>query len=202
MSYIVWHPTKISKQQRSSIKSQKPCLLWFTGLSGSGKSTIANAVDEYLHAEGYHTYVLDGDNVRHRLNKDLGFSEADRVENIRRIGEVSNLFVDAGMIVMSAFISPFESDRGMVRKMLEKGEFVEVYVNTPLEVCESRDPKGLYKEARAGRIKHFTGISSPYDSPSQAEIEINTAELTIKECTEKVIDYMVRQKLIHKISNH
>ncbi|MGI9281236.1 MAG: adenylyl-sulfate kinase [Endozoicomonas sp.] len=198
MENIVWHPHKVSKEARSNLKSQKPCLIWFTGLSGSGKSTVANAVDDLLHEQGYHTYVLDGDNVRHRLNKDLGFSDDDRVENIRRIGEVSNLFVDAGLIVLSAFISPFTSDRRMVRDMLPEGEFIEVFVNTPLEVCEQRDPKGLYQKARAGEIKNFTGIDSAYEVPENPEIIIDTAELNLKECAQLVLDYLIEKKLLQK----
>ncbi|WP_422409233.1 MULTISPECIES: adenylyl-sulfate kinase [unclassified Endozoicomonas] len=198
MENIVWHPHKVSKEARSKLKSQKPCLIWFTGLSGSGKSTVANAVDDLLHERGYHTYVLDGDNVRHRLNKDLGFSDSDRVENIRRIGEVSNLLVDAGLIVLSAFISPFTSDRRMVREMLPEGEFIEVFINTPLKVCEQRDPKGLYQKARAGEIKNFTGIDSGYDTPENPEILINTAEMNLKECAQMVLDYLVEKKLLQK----
>ncbi len=196
MDNIVWHPHKVSKEARSEMKSQKPCLLWFTGLSGSGKSTVANAVDELLHEQGYHTYVLDGDNVRYRLNKDLSFTDEDRVENIRRIGEVSNLFVDSGLIVLSAFISPFTAERQMVRDMLPEGEFIEVFVNTPIEVCEQRDPKGLYQKARAGQIKNFTGIDSTYEIPVNPELEINTAELTLRECAEKVIDYLATRGLL------
>ncbi|UYM18544.1 adenylyl-sulfate kinase [Endozoicomonas euniceicola] len=196
MENIVWHPHKVSKEARSEQKSQKPCLLWFTGLSGSGKSTVANAVDEMLHEQGYHTYVLDGDNVRHRLNKDLSFSDEDRVENIRRIGEVSNLFVDSGLIVLSAFISPFAAERRMVRDMLPEGEFIEVFVNTPIEVCEQRDPKGLYQKARAGQIKNFTGIDSAYEVPENPEVVINTAELTLRECAQKVIDYLANRGLL------
>ncbi|WP_257282162.1 MULTISPECIES: adenylyl-sulfate kinase [unclassified Endozoicomonas] len=195
MENIAWHTHRVSKEARSNLKSQKPCLIWFTGLSGSGKSTVANAVDALLHEQGYHTYVLDGDNVRHRLNKDLGFSDSDRVENIRRIGEVSSLLVDAGLIVLSAFISPFTSDRRMVRNMLPEGEFIEVFINTPLDVCEQRDPKGLYQKARAGEIVNFTGIDSRYDVPENPEIVINTAEMRLKECTQVVLDYLVEKKL-------
>ena len=200
MDNIVWHPHKVSKEARSEMKSQKPCLLWFTGLSGSGKSTVANAVDELLHEQGYHTYVLDGDNVRHRLNKDLSFTDEDRVENIRRIGEVSNLFVDSGLIVLSAFISPFAVERDMVREMMPEGEFIEVFVNTPIEVCEQRDPKGLYQKARAGQIKNFTGIDSAYEVPVNPELEIDTAELSLRECAQTVIDYLASRGLLQNNS--
>ena len=162
MNNIIWHDHKITRAERSANKNQKPCLLWFTGLSGSGKSTIANALDVALHRRGYHTFLLDGDNVRHGLCNDLGFSDQDREENIRRVGEVCKLFADAGLIVMSAFISPFTSDRRMVRKLFPAGEFIEVFMDTPLETCESRDPKGLYQKARAGQITHFTCIDSTY----------------------------------------
>ena len=195
---IVWHSGRISREQRSAIKVQNPCLLWFTGLSGSGKSTIANAVDEFLHKEGYHTYVLDGDNIRHRLNRDLGFSDADRVENIRRIGEVSHLFVDAGLIVLSASISPFTADRDMVRKMVGENEFIEIYVNTPMETCERRDPKGLYRKVRAGKINSFTGINSSYEPPSQPNIKINTKEMSVLQCVRNVVAYLEENGMIHK----
>jgi adenylylsulfate kinase len=165
-------------------------VLWFTGLSGSGKSTVANAVDKMLHDLGCKTYVLDGDNVRHGLNGDLTFTDEDRIENIRRIGEVSKLFVDAGLIVSTAFISPFIADREMVRKQLVKGEFIEVFVDTPLDICEQRDPKGLYKKARTGEIKNFTGISSTYEAPINAEIVVKTAELSVEECARQVVRYL------------
>lgn len=196
MNNLVWHEHVISKKNRSQHKNQKPCLLWFTGLSGSGKSTIANALEVALFNRGQHTYLLDGDNVRHGLNKDLGFSDTDREENIRRIGEVSRLFVDAGMIVLSAFISPFRSDRKIARDLLPENEFIEVYMSTPLEVCEQRDPKGLYKKSRRGDIKHFTGIDSPYESPDAAEIELNTAEKSIEDCVQEIIDYLLIKGLI------
>src|ERR1700726_30353 len=158
------------------MKGQQSCVLWLTGLSGAGKSTIANLVEKKLHALGRHTFLLDGDNVRHRLNKDLGFTDADRVENIRRIGEVAKLMTDAGLIVLTAFISPFRAERRMVREMSLPGEFIEIYVETPLEVAEQRDVKGLYKKARAGELKHFTGIDSPYEPPENPEIRVNTVE--------------------------
>jgi adenylylsulfate kinase len=176
---ITWHGHNVSKENRATQKNQKPCILWFTGLSGSGKSTLANALEQRLFELGHHTYLLDGDNVRHGLNKDLGFSDADRVENIRRIGEVAKLFVDAGLIVMTAFISPFRSDRDMVRKLVGEGEYLEIFVDTPLEVCEARDPKGLYKKARAGQIKNFTGLDSPYEAPERPELTLNTAHLDV-----------------------
>ena len=186
----VWHQQHILKAQRAEQKQQQPCLLWYTGLSGSGKSTVANAVDALLYQRGYHTYLLDGDNVRHGLNGDLGFSDEDRVENIRRIGEVSKLFVDAGLIVSTAFISPFAADRAQARNMLTDGEFIEVFIDTPLSVCEQRDPKGLYKKARAGEIKDFTGIDSTYDVPVSPEIHVKTAEQDIVACAEQIVSYL------------
>ncbi len=186
---IVWHDHQLNKEERSAMKEQKPCILWFTGLSGSGKSTIANAVEVKLAELKKHTYLLDGDNVRHGLNKDLGFSDSDRVENIRRIGEVSNLFADAGMIVLSAFISPFREDREIVRTLAQEGEFIEVFIDAPLEVCEQRDPKGLYVKARKGEIPHFTGISSPYETPEKAEIHIK-GEPSIEESADIIVNYL------------
>lgn len=187
---IVWHDHNITKEQRSHMKSQKPCVLWFTGLSGSGKSTIANEVESKLFALKKHTYLLDGDNVRKRLNGGLGFSDADRIENIRRISEVAKLFVDSGCIVLTAFISPFVSDRQQAREIVEDGEFVEVFINAPLEICESRDPKGLYKKARRGEIVNFTGIDSPYEAPLAPEIVINNDGISIQEAAQQVIDYL------------
>lgn len=169
---IVRHDMKITKSERVGLMGQKPCVLWFTGLSGSGKSTLANAVEAKLHEQGYKTYLLDGDNVRHGLCSDLGFTDRDRSENIRRLGELCKLFTDAGVIVLASFISPFRRDRKMLRTMMEPGEFIEVYVNTPIEICEQRDPKGLYKKARDGIIKKFTGIDSPYEPPENPDIEI------------------------------
>ncbi len=186
---IVWHDHQLNKEERSAMKAQKPCILWFTGLSGSGKSTIANAVEVRLANLKKHTYLLDGDNVRYGLNKDLGFTDTDRVENIRRIGEVSNLFADAGIIVLSAFISPFREDREIVRTLANEGEFIEVFIDTPLEVCEQRDPKGLYVKARKGEIPHFTGISSPYEVPEKAEIHIE-GELSIEESADIIVNYL------------
>lgn len=196
MENIVWHKHKVEKLDRSKQKKQKPCILWFTGLSGAGKSTVADAVEQKLFELGHHTYLLDGDNVRHGLNKDLGFSDADRVENIRRIGEIAKLFADAGLIVMSAFISPFRSDRQMVRDLVEQKEFVEVYISTPLSTCEERDPKGLYKKARSGQIKNFTGIDSDYEVPHHPEVTLNTAELDVNECVDRVISYLKQNEII------
>lgn len=194
---IVWHQFKVSKAQRSTQKKQQPCVLWFTGLSASGKSTVAGAVEQKLFELNHHTYLLDGDNVRHGLNKDLGFSDDDRVENIRRIGEMSKLFADAGLIVLSAFISPFRSDRQLVRDLMSDGEFVEIFMNTSLEVCEQRDPKGLYQKARRGEIKNFTGIDSEYEQPEQPEITLNTAQFDVETCALQVIDYLKQHHIIH-----
>ncbi len=187
---IVWHDHHVSKEERAKTKDQKPCILWFTGLSGSGKSTIANAVESKLLELQKHTYLLDGDNIRMGLNKGLSFSDEDRIENIRRIGEVSKLFVDAGTIVLTAFISPFQEDRDQVRALVEEGEFIEVFIDTPLEVCESRDPKGLYEKARKGEIPNFTGISSPYESPVTSEIHVKTDNQSIDGAAEQIITYL------------
>jgi len=165
-------------------------VLWFTGLSGAGKSTIANLVEQKLVARGRHTFLLDGDNVRHGLNRDLGFTEADRIENIRRVGEVARLMADAGLIVLTAFISPFRAEREMVRKMLPEGEFVEVFIDTPLAEAEKRDPKGLYAKARSGEIKNFTGIDSPYEAPDDAELVIDTTALSADDAAERIIDFL------------
>ncbi len=192
----VWHEQQISKEQRASLKKQKPCLLWYTGLSGSGKSTIANAVDALLFARGCHTYLLDGDNVRHGLNGDLSFSDTDRIENIRRVSEVAKLFIDSGMIVSTAFISPFASDRKMAEDKLASGEFIEVYIDTPISVCEQRDPKGLYKMARAGEIKDFTGIDSGYDVPATPQIHVKTAEKSVQACAEQIVEHLITQGFI------
>ncbi|EEF78391.1 adenylyl-sulfate kinase [Methylophaga thiooxydans] len=194
---IVWYDHEINKLSRSSQKRQKPCVLWFTGLSASGKSTTANAVEKKLYELGHHTYLLDGDNVRHGLNKDLGFSDSDRVENIRRIGEMAKLFADAGLIVLSAFISPFRADRQMVRDLVEEGEFIEIHMSTPLSVCEERDPKGLYKKARSGEIRNFTGIDSIYEIPDKPEITLDTADCDADASAEKVIAYLKQNHIIH-----
>ena len=169
---IVWHQHVIDKAARSAQKGHKPALLWFTGLSGSGKSTLAGALEAELMQRGIHTYLLDGDNVRHGLCSDLGFATADRQENLRRVGEVAKLMVDAGLVVLAAFVSPYQAERDAIRARFADGEFIEVFVDTPLSECEQRDPKGLYKKARAGEIKHFTGIDDPYEAPEQAEIHL------------------------------
>lgn len=187
---IVWHDHHVTKESRSKSKNQKPCVLWFTGLSGSGKSTVANAVEIKLNELNKHTYILDGDNVRLGLNKGLTFSDEDRIENIRRIGEVSKLFIDAGTIVLTAFISPFLKDRQQVRDLISENEFIEVFIDTPLEICESRDPKGLYKKARKGEIPNFTGISSPYEAPIKPEIHIKAGETTLEEAVEQILLYL------------
>ena len=199
---IVWHNQCITKEKRLTLLNQKPSILWFTGLSGSGKSTIANAVQFELFKRGRKTYLLDGDNVRHGLNKDLGFSEQDRIENIRRIGEVAKLFVDSGLIVLSAFISPFKSDRQIARSLVKYDEFIEVFIDTPLEVCEQRDPKGLYKKARDGAIKNFTGISSPYEAPEEPQIHIKTDEHSIEECVDIVINYLIKFGYVKEIHDY
>ena len=193
---IVWHDHQVTQLERAELKQQKPCVLWFTGLSGSGKSTVANAVENLLFQQGKHTYLLDGDNVRHGLNKSLSFSAVDRVENIRRVGEVSKLFCDAGLIVITAFISPFKADRDMVRGLLKPDEFIEVFIDAPLNVCEQRDPKGLYKKARAGEIKDFTGIDSPYESPEKAEIHIVNDDISIEQAAQQVVNYLKNNKYI------
>jgi adenylylsulfate kinase len=195
----VWHEQQVTKEQRAQLKKQKPCLLWYTGLSGSGKSTVANAVDALLFKRGCHTYLLDGDNVRHGLNGDLAFSDADRVENIRRISEVAKLFIDSGTIVSTAFISPFAQDRKMAADKLAPGEFIEVYIDTPIDVCEQRDPKGLYKMARAGEIKDFTGISSGYDIPESPAIHVKTAEKSIQLCAEQIVNHLIAEGFVHAL---
>lgn len=192
----VWHSQQVSKSQRAEIKQQTACLLWYTGLSGSGKSTIANAVDAMLFARQRHSYLLDGDNVRHGLNGDLGFSDSDRVENIRRISEVAQLFVDAGLIVSTAFISPFRADRELAASKLASGEFIEVFIDTPIEICEQRDPKGLYKKARAGEIKDFTGIDSAYEAPENPIIHVRTADKSIEQCAQQIIDHLIEHGFI------
>ncbi|TMX58533.1 adenylyl-sulfate kinase [Vibrio rotiferianus] len=181
---IVWHQHSVDKQFRAGLKKQKPAVLWFTGLSGAGKSTVAGALENRLAELGYHTYLLDGDNVRHGLCSDLGFSEQDRRENIRRIGELAKLMADAGLIVLSAFISPHRAERQLVRDLLPEGEFIEVFVNASLEVCEGRDPKGLYKKARAGEIPNFTGIDSEYQAPANPEIDLPAGEKSVEELVE------------------
>ena len=191
---VHWQPTTITREDHANLKNQKPRVLWFTGLSGSGKSTIANEVEKQLALMNRHTFLLDGDNVRHGLNKDLGFTETDRIENIRRIGEVAKLMADAGLIVLTAFISPFRAERQMVRAMLPEGEFIEIFVDTPLEVAEQRDVKGLYKKARSGELKNFTGIDSPYEPPEAPEIRVNTVDMTPQEAAEYIISRIMPLK--------
>ncbi|NVE95497.1 sulfate adenylyltransferase subunit CysN [Altererythrobacter lutimaris] len=191
---VHWQPTTITREDHAVMKNQQPRVLWFTGLSGSGKSTIANAVEQRLNLMNRHTFLLDGDNVRHGLNKDLGFTEADRIENIRRVGEVAKLMTDAGLIVLTAFISPFRAERRMVREMMGEGEFIEIFVDTPLQVAEERDVKGLYKKARSGELKNFTGIDSPYEEPENAEIRVNTVEMSVEEAADYVISQILPLK--------
>jgi bifunctional enzyme CysN/CysC len=191
---VHWQPVSITRDDHAGMKNQKPRVLWFTGLSGSGKSTIANEVEKQLFLMNRHTFLLDGDNVRHGLNRDLGFTEADRIENIRRVGEVAKLMADAGLIVLTAFISPFRAERQMVRDMLPPGEFVEIFVDTPLEVAEARDVKGLYKKARSGQLKNFTGIDSPYEAPENPEIRVNTVDMTPEEAARYIIQQILPLK--------
>ncbi len=187
---IIHHNHQVSKEQRANIKDQKACILWFTGLSGSGKSTVANALEVRLNQLNKHTYLLDGDNVRLGLNKGLTFSDEDRVENIRRVGEVSKLFVEAGSIVLTAFISPFIQDRQIVRTLVRDTEFIEIFIDTSIEVCITRDTKGLYKKAQNGEIPNFTGISSPYECPVKAEIHIETAKISVSKSVDKIVKYL------------
>lgn len=193
---ITWHESTVSKEDREKLLKQKGVVLWFTGLSASGKSTIAHAVEEDLYRRGNLCYVLDGDNIRHGLNKNLGFSPQDREENIRRIGEVASLFAQAGLITMTAFISPYRSDRDKARALLKEGEFIEIYVKVPLDVAEERDPKGLYKKAKAGEIKEFTGISAPYEEPLNAEMVIDTSLYTIAESRDLIISKLLEMEVI------
>lgn len=190
MSNIIWHHHQVNKQTRAEQKSQKPLVIWFTGLSASGKSTIAGALEQILTQQGYHTYLLDGDNVRHGLCKDLGFSDEDRKENIRRVGEVAKLAADAGLITLAAFISPFKADRQIVRDILPEGEFVEVFVDASIDVCKERDPKGLYEKAIRGEIKQFTGIDSPYETPEIPEVHIRAGEKSVAEAVNQLLAYL------------
>lgn len=196
MKNIVWHNTTITNEDRSTLLKQKPFVLWFTGLSASGKSTLANIVEQKMFTLNYKTYLLDGDNVRHGLNKDLGFDEKSRVENIRRIGEISKLFLDSGIIILTAFISPFKSDRDLVRSLFKKGEFLEVFIDSSLETCEARDPKGMYAKARSGEIKNFTGISSPYEPPKNPEIHVVNNSITLDNASDQIINYLIDTKYI------
>ncbi|TVY09774.1 adenylyl-sulfate kinase [Paenibacillus cremeus] len=187
---IMWHQGTITKKDRRLLNRHDSFTLWFTGLSGSGKSSLANEVEKRLFEMGFRSYILDGDNIRHGLNSNLGFSPDDRKENLRRIGEVSKLFVDAGVITLAAFISPYQVDRDMVRKMFPNGEFIEIFISCPLEICEWRDPKGLYLKARKGELKEFTGISAPYEPPVSPEVVIETGKHSISECVDQIIRYL------------
>ncbi|MFP6616991.1 MAG: adenylyl-sulfate kinase [Candidatus Hydrogenedentota bacterium] len=192
---VTWHLGEVDREKREALNGHKGVVLWFTGLSGSGKSTLANRVEAILRERGCHTYILDGDNIRHGLNSNLGFSDEDRQESIRRIGEVSRLFSDAGILTLTAFISPFRSDRATVRELIGD-RFVEIHVQASVEVCESRDPKGLYKKARAGEIAEFTGISSPYEAPENPEVVVDTGELSLEDSAAKVIDYLTTSGMV------
>lgn len=196
---IVWHEPTITIDSRWKSNGYKSSVIWFTGLSASGKSTIAHALDKYFHENGIHSYVLDGDNVRHGLNKDLDLSPASRKENIRRVGEVSKLFVDAGLLVIDAFIAPYREDRRQVRGMLGKEQFIEVYVKCSVDECERRDPKGLYKKAKKGEIKEFTGVSAPYEEPDNPEVILETDKFSIDECVGRILDYLKEKKIIPAI---
>ena len=193
---VVWHHATVTRARREAQNGHRGAILWFTGLSGAGKSTLAHAVEEELHRMGCRTFVLDGDNVRHGLCGDLGFSNEDRIENIRRVGEIAKLFMEAGVIVLTAFISPFRSDRERVRGMVEHGDFIEIHCDSPLEVCESRDVKGMYKKARAGQIAEFTGISSPYEAPENPELKVNTGGKELERCVQKVLAEIAQRGLI------
>jgi bifunctional enzyme CysN/CysC len=198
---IHWQAIEINKEAHAASKNQKACILWFTGLSGSGKSTIANLVEKRLYSLGHHTFLLDGDNVRHGLNRDLGFTNEDRVENIRRVGEVSKLMIEAGLIVLVSFISPFRAERRMARALVEAGEFIEVFVDTPLAVAEARDPKGLYKKARAGEIKHFTGIDSEYERPENPEIAIDTTQESSEAAADRIVRYLAEMGSVREVGS-
>ena len=193
---LTWHIGEVDREARAAAHGHRGAVLWFTGLSGSGKSTIGHRVERMLIERGAFAYVLDGDNVRHGLNSDLGFAPEDRVENIRRIGEVARLFADAGGLVLSAFISPYREDRDRVRGLMGLGEFIEVFVDTPLEICEARDPKGLYKKARAGEISNFTGLDAPYEVPENPEVHLETANLSVDEAAAQVIRYLDQQNIL------
>lgn len=194
----VWHNATVTRQRRESQNGHKSAIIWFTGLSGSGKSTLAHAVEEKLHQMGCRTFVFDGDNVRHGLCADLGFSQADRIENIRRIGEMSKLFIEAGVIALTAFISPFKADRERIRRLVQEGDFIEIYCKCPLEVCEQRDVKGLYQRARAGEIRNFTGISSPYEAPDNPELEVDTGAISLEDSIEEVLTLLAARNIARK----
>ena len=193
---IHWQPSLVGKVQRAALNKQRPVILWFTGLSGAGKSTIANIVEQRLHAAGHHTTLLDGDNVRHGLSRDLGFTEADRVENIRRVGEVAKLMVDSGLMVLCSFISPYRAERDMVRSMVETGEFIEIFVDTPLDDCITRDPKGLYAKARSGQLKNFTGVDAPYEAPFAPEIHLHTLDGAPEDLAQAVLGALVERHIV------
>ncbi len=194
---IVWHEQSVTIDDRWKSNGYKSCVLWFTGLSASGKSTVAHALDKYFHRSGIHSYVLDGDNVRHGLNKDLGLSPEDRKENIRRIGEVSRLFVDSGLLVLAAFIAPYKEDRKQLRSLLGNGQFIEIFVKCSISECEKRDPKGLYKKARTGEIKQFTGLSAPYEDPEHPEIILETDKYSVKECVDQILNYLAENGYVN-----
>lgn len=196
LTNIIWHESQVKKQDRERLHGHKSMVLWFTGLSGSGKSTLCVAIEKKLHEQGMSTYILDGDNVRHGINKNLGFSPEDRTENIRRIGEISKLFVDAGKITLTAFISPYRQDRNNVRKLFDENEFIEIYVKCSLKECERRDSKGLYQKARAGEIKEFTGISAPYEAPIDPEITIDNEKQSVEKSVDQVINYLLENQLV------
>lgn len=192
----IWHDPTVLREHREALNGHKGAILWFTGLSGAGKSTIAHALEDRLHRDKIRTYVLDGDNVRRGLCKDLGFTDADRTENIRRIGEVSRLMMQAGVITLTAFISPFRSDRQIARSLVDSGDFIEIYCKAPLELCEERDPKGLYKKARSGLIPEFTGIDSPYEEPQTPEIIVDTDQQSVEDCVESILDWLRQYQIL------
>jgi adenylylsulfate kinase len=194
--HIVWHQATVTKDEREKISGHKGCTVWLTGLSGSGKSTVANMLEKALWERGVRSYVLDGDNIRHGLNNDLGFSPEDRTENIRRIGEVAALFTDAGVINITAFISPYRADRDRVRATMKPGDFIEVFIDCEIDECEKRDPKGLYKKARAGQIPEFTGISAPYEAPEKAELVVKNTRQTAEESLQEIIGYLERNRYL------
>jgi adenylylsulfate kinase len=193
---IVWHAGAVTRDDRQKLNGHRGCTIWLTGLSGSGKSTVAVDLEKALWASGVRSYILDGDNIRHGLNKNLGFSPTDRTENIRRIGEVAKLFTDAGMVAITAFISPYRADRDQVRALMQPGDFIEVFVDCPLEVCEQRDVKGLYQKARAGQIPEFTGISAPYEAPLQPELTVRTGSQSVEQSVKQVLDYLAAQGIV------